>query len=191
MSTGKSYLATLRLPFTLTLTIFTASAIAGYAVGGTVAPQLLEILQETFGGIAEMPPLILLAIIFLNNAVKSLAALILGLFFGIPSVLFIILNGAIIGIVAYEVSTIHGLPFVLAALIPHGIFELPAVLLSAAIGIKLGAKVLNRLKGETGLKGEFRSGVRFFATRIIPLLIIAAVIEVFVTPLVIYRLLPR
>ena len=188
MSTEKSYLSTLRLPFTLALTLFTASTITGYALGGAVAPQLFEMLRETFGGIAELPPLTLLAIIFLNNAAKSLAALILGLLLGIPSLLFIILNGAIIGIITYEVSITYGFPFVFAALLPHGIFELPAVLLSAAVGIKLGLKVLSRFKGETGLKKELQNGVRFFATRIIPLLLIAAVIEVFVTPLVVYLL---
>jgi stage II sporulation protein M len=186
MNSEKKYIASLRLPFALTLSVFVVAIIAGYTTGGSIASQILEIMQETFGVIAELHPLILLAIIFLNNAAKSFAALVLGLLLGIPPLLFIIINGAIIGIVAYEISTSYGSLFILAALLPHGIFELPAVLLSAAIGIKLGGRVLNRVKSENGIKTEFRRGLRFFVTRIIPLLIIAAVIEVFVTPLFIY-----
>lgn len=69
-------------------------------------------------------------------------------------------------------------PTVFLAIVPHGIFELPAFLLSAAIGLRLGREVLKR-KGERHLKKELWNGLRMYLILILPLLLIAALIESF------------
>jgi uncharacterized membrane protein SpoIIM required for sporulation len=55
-------------------------------------------------------------------------------------------------------------------------FEIPAFLLSAAIGLKLGREVLKR-KEERHLKDEFRKGLRAYIILVLLLLLIAALIE--------------
>ncbi|MCK4476224.1 MAG: stage II sporulation protein M [Methanophagales archaeon] len=81
------------------------------------------------------------------------------------------INGGLLGWFAQE----EGL-LVFLAILPHGIFEIPAFLLSAAIGLKLGREVLKR-KGERHLKKELRNGLRVFFILVLPLLLIAALIE--------------
>ena len=60
-------------------------------------------------------------------------------------------------------------------LVPHGIFELPAILFSIGIGFKIGIDLFSRKKGN--LKYNLREALRFFIYIILPLLIIAAIIE--------------
>jgi len=55
-------------------------------------------------------------------------------------------------------------------------FEIPAFLLSTAIGLKLGREVLKR-KEERHLKDELRKALRAYLILILLLLLIAALIE--------------
>lgn len=80
-------------------------------------------------------------------------------------------NGGLIGWLAREEG-----PKILFAIVPHGLFELPAFFLSAAIGLKLGREVLKK-KGDRHLEDELGKGLRVFFTFIILLLVIAALIE--------------
>jgi stage II sporulation protein M len=70
-------------------------------------------------------------------------------------------------------------------IVPHGIFELPAIFLGTSIGLKLGLHPFRRLAGkaDTTLLSELSYGLRLFFRLILPLLLLAAAIEVFVTPL--------
>lgn len=70
-------------------------------------------------------------------------------------------------------------------LLPHGIFELPAMFLSLAMGIQLCLNISKKiLKKERRLsiKDILSESVRLFILFILPLLICAAVIETYVTP---------
>ncbi|MBE0521198.1 MAG: stage II sporulation protein M [Candidatus Methanoperedenaceae archaeon] len=148
--------------------------------------KYFEAFGESFGWIKDLDPLAIMMIIFLNNALKSLVALVLGIGLGIIPVVFISVNGIMLGMIADLVFREMGAAFVLAALLPHGIIEIPMILLSAGIGLRLGHIMYLSLKGErTDLKNELKQGIGFFMRRIVPLLLLAAVIETFITPLVI------
>ena len=54
--------------------------------------------------------------------------------------------------------------------------------------MSLGYTVLNSLRGQGNVVKEVKTALGFFITRVFPLLILAAVIEVTVTPLVIVLL---
>jgi len=143
---------------------------------------------DSFGWIKTLNPFLIMLIIFLNNALKSLIALVSGVGFGIIPILFIAGNGIILGFMADYVSEQQGALFVFAALLPHGIIEIPIVLISAGIGLRLGHVMVLSLMGEkTNIKQEFMQSLRFFFRRIVPLLFVAAAVETFVTPLIAYR----
>jgi stage II sporulation protein M len=152
---------------------------------------MLESLREAFGEIWKWHPILLVAFIFLNNSVKCFLIILFGVIFGVAPALFIILNGFIIGLAIFELKQLYGLPFALAATLPHGVIEIPMFLLSAAIGIRIGYELMNKIRGRGSVKRELKNGVKFFALRILPLLFLAAVIEVFITPLVLYFLSQR
>jgi uncharacterized membrane protein SpoIIM required for sporulation len=54
-----------------------------------------------------------------------------------------------------------------------------------SMGMSLGYTVLNSLRGQGSVVKEAKTALGFFITRVFPLLVLAAVIEVTITPLVI------
>jgi stage II sporulation protein M len=125
----------------------------------------------------------LAAAIFLNNALKTLLGIILGSLFGIIPVVFLLANGVALGVVFSLSAQSRGPWLSLLSILPHGILELPAVFLGTSIGLMIGTHVVKRVFGRTEatLGGELVQGLRFFCTVILPLLLIAALVEAFLT----------
>jgi stage II sporulation protein M len=80
-----------------------------------------------------------------------------------------------------------------AAILPHGLFELTAVFLATAAVLKVGAVLVtpqpDKSLGEVFLL-SLADWFRVFVGLVVPLLAFAAVIEVYVTPLVIKLAFP-
>jgi stage II sporulation protein M len=157
----------------------------------TSLPMLRELSEQVFGG----HPLRGAAILFLNNAFATLQVILLGLLLGIPPLFSSIANGAILGTVAFQLTQqgIRPLPFLLAGILPHGILELPAFLLSVALGLKLGYHVVFPLPGQSrrqSLGGIFQE-IGNVLPMIFLLLATAALLEVFVTPVVMKLFFPQ
>ena len=71
-----------------------------------------------------------------------------------------------------------------AGILPHGIFELPALILALSSGIYLCRKVTDYVRhNEKGVIGPLMKDLlRLFVMHIIPLLVAAAMMEAYVTP---------
>lgn len=182
------YLYSLRKYVLIVTDIFILSLIVGLLVSvknPALSENYLETFKESFGWIKTLNPLAIMLLIFLNNALKSMLALVLGVGLGIIPILFVAGNGIILGMLADTISRHLGMTFVAAALLPHGIIEVPAILISAGIGLRLGHKMYPSLTGmKTDIKKELREGMGFYMRVIVPLLFVAAMIETFVTPLI-------
>lgn len=169
-------------------TLFAASIAYGYVyalLNPSDAAAVVSELAVAFEWIKDSNPLLILLIIFLNNAIKSLAAIIFGVIIIIP-IGFIAFNGYILGIVFCEYARTVGHAYVAAAILPHGVIELPMVLLSAALGTRIGVAALLRIIGDApagAVMSEMKRSVSFYFRWILPLLFVAAVIETFVTPI--------
>lgn len=188
MQKDAEYLYSLRKYILAVTGIFTFFLIIGVLVSITnpeKSTYYIDLFKNTFGWITQLGPFERMLAIFKNNAINSLLALVLGIGFGFVPFFLAAVNGLFLGMVAEVFSTQKGILFVLAAILPHGIIELPMVLLSAAIGLRLGYEMYQFLKGErTNLKQEFKQGLWFYLVRIAPLLFVAAVIESYVTPVI-------
>jgi len=136
---------------------------------------ILEMLQELLDKTSGLSAWGLIVFIFSNNLKSSFFGLFLGVIFGIFPVFIALVNGYILGFVASGSVVAEG-PLVLLRLVPHGIFELPAALLSFGLGIKFGSFVFQRNKIKS-LKNYFWNCVRVFILVIVPLLIVAAIVE--------------
>ncbi len=168
--------------------VFFGALVAGYSSAASF-PSMADALRESFSSrfqsIMTMSPLFIMLAIFLNNAFVSLLFLVLGLALGILPVVFIAFNGYLVGVIAYLAAQERGPLFILLALLPHGILELPMVFLAAGIGLRLGHQVFSALIGKpTRIKREFKDGLIFYFRWILPLLLVAAIIETFITPLI-------
>ena len=74
-----------------------------------------------------------------------------------------------------------------AGLIPHGIFELPAIFISLAMGFKTCHLMTLRITGKINnldMKAHSINLVRIFVWIVLPLLIIAAIVEAHITPII-------
>ncbi|MCX9084469.1 MAG: stage II sporulation protein M [Candidatus Methanoperedens sp.] len=173
--------------------IFVISVIAGLMASLNdlgLSENYLDMLKESFGWIKDLHPVGIMFVIFLNNAVKSLFSIVLGAGFGIIPVIFIGGNGLLLGLVVNQVSSEQGILFILAALLPHGIFEIPMVLISSGMGLRLGYLMYSSVMGkETDMRKELMQSLRIYMRIIMPLLFVSAVIETFVTPMVVLWIL--
>jgi len=145
-----------------------------------------NLLGDYMGGFPENGHYLFL-IIFTNNSAVSFLAMILGVFLGIFPILVIALNGIVIGVVSLNFIESHGLQYLLLGTLPHGVIEIPVFLLSAGIGLKLGYKSFRKIAfKEEGIVEEVRKGIKLFLIFILPMIFLAALIESFVTPLLIW-----
>jgi stage II sporulation protein M len=170
-------------------TIFIISVIMGLLISLKdlgLPENYLEMFKNSFGWIKTLSPISIMLVIFLNNAVKSLFAIVLGAGFGIIPIIFVGGNGIILGLIANEVSKQQGIIFVLAALVPHGIIEIPMILISAGLGLRLGYFMYLSLRGEKkDMRSELTGSLRLYMRLIMPLLFVSAMIETFVTPVIV------
>ena len=127
--------------------------------------------------------------LLLNNVRACMAAIGLGIipFLFLP-VIALVTNSAIIGTL-FGLSMELGLPIgtMIAGILPHGIFEIPALIMAISLGIYLCKGITMRIlkKREGSLREDLADAGRFLALIILPLIITAAVIEAYITPLVI------
>ncbi len=163
-----------------------AGAVIGMGIS-TYVPKVAAARNETLREFSQLflglpKPLLALAI-FLNNSVKTLAMILLGTFAGLAPLIFLLVNGYVLGLVFHASLESRGALAFLLAIAPHGVLELPAILLGTSIGLRLGATAIRRFLGkeEKPGGGELARGLRFFAAVILPLLFVAALIEAFVT----------
>ena len=137
--------------------------------------QILQIISELLEKTKDMTQGQLTNFIFFNNLKTSFLGMIFGVFFGIFSIVIAIANGYLVGFVASIAVQIEGVS-ILWKLLPHGIFELPAVFISLGLGLKLSMFVFQKNK-KKALYEYFWNSLRVFLFIVIPLLIIAAIIE--------------
>ncbi len=140
-----------------------------------LSQKIFEFIKEILLKTEGMSQSRLTSFIFLNNVQSSFFGMVFGIFLGIFPVVSTIMNGYLLGFVANFAIQDGGI-FSLWRIFPHGIFELPAVFISFALGLKLGASFFSRKKFKK-FNENFFSSLKAFILIIIPLLIIAAIIE--------------
>jgi len=159
------------------LIVFLISAFIGFFVPipESILQQILEYIKEVLKQTEGKNVLQLMWFIFWNNAKVSLMGIIFGIFLGVFPLSAAIGNGYLLGVVSSFVALGEGY-MSLWKIFPHGIFELPAVFISLALGLRLGMFVFQKERILT-FKRHFVNSLRVFLLIILPLLIIAAVIE--------------
>ena len=156
--------------------IFLITAIIGFAYPNFFNEQILKILQELVDKTQDLKALELIGFIFTNNLKSSFFAMIFGTLLGIIPLMVTIINGYVLGFVANKTVGMVGYS-VLWRLLPHGIFELPAVFISIGIGLRLGMYTFSKKQQKKSLMNTIKDSLRTFTIIIMPLLIIAAIIE--------------
>lgn len=170
--------------------LFVAGAILG-ALATSFAPHIAQYFNQNVAEFVKffraLPKLALAVAIFLNNSIKALLVVVGGLALGIFPVIFLLANGAALGFVLAASMQSRGVLNALLAIVPHGIFELPAILLATSMGLLLGRCAIKQFFGssETSISTELALALKFFARIVVPLLVIAALVEAFFTSILV------
>ena len=97
------------------------------------------------------------------------------------------MNALIIGVLAaYYVNSGTSLLIFFAGILPHGVFELPALLIAFALGLLLCRRTTQYVRKNTKgmMKPLLCNIARSFVMHVLPLLVMAAVAETYITPAV-------
>jgi stage II sporulation protein M len=175
---GLHYIKTLKNYILGVFILFLLISFFGFFFPYFFNEQIIKLLTELLEKTKDLGSLELISFIITNNIKSAFFGMIFGIFFGIISLGIIIVNGYILGFVVKEAITIEGFP-ILFRLIPHGIFEIPAVIISIALGLKLGMFLFvykEKNKGKEFLRWV-KSSVKVFVFVVVPLLVIAGIIE--------------
>jgi len=105
------------------------------------AKEILALIKELIQQTEGLGPLELIRFIMANNIKSSFFAMFLGILLGIFPLAVIVINAYVLGFVANIVIEAQGF-LILWRLLPHGIFEIPAILISAALGLRIGIGIM-------------------------------------------------
>ena len=134
--------------------------------------------------------------LFLYNVRTTIVFLFAGLMsFATLGLTLFMVNIALVGGVMGAANLVGFSPLLIfvAGILPHGVFELTAVFLATAAMLKVGAQLVSpntdKSLGESVLL-SIADWFRIFIGLVIPLLAIAAVIEIYLTPVLIKMTFP-
>ncbi len=163
----------------------------GLVFGLATPTSIINLLFEDITTLQELSDLLVpfkfLTVIFLlaKNALSLLLSFALSPFFCLVPILALTVNGWLLAFVSAAVIQEESLGFVLAGLLPHGIFELPAFIMGEAAALSFGAMAMLALfkkKRRDLLPPNLKQNLRYLMVAL-ALLVPAAIIETYVTPL--------
>jgi len=179
----KSYFRSL-IPYILVSgLIFSFGIVMGFSFANEFpekAQEFISLLTETYSPIIELESFPQLLFIFLRNSIISFLVVIGGIIFAILPLLVLLSNGEALGLLANMFNP----SYFLMGIIPHGILEIPAFFISSAMGLKFGVISVKKVlrKEKISLKKELNLALEVFIKIVLPLFLLAAVIEVLITP---------
>ncbi|MDD2913093.1 MAG: stage II sporulation protein M [Candidatus Pacebacteria bacterium] len=181
----KEYFFSLKPFLGFSFLIFFFSFINGYFLGEKVFDKdgmFLEELRKIASSLVNMGNIELFFFIFINNTVSLFLTVFLGMLFSIFPFFVLLVNGGILGILFFFFLQNSNLSLFLLGILPHGIIEIPILIIGGAMGFKMGKTMISVLFKKKGdLREEISLSFVFFARFLFPLIAIAALVEVFIT----------
>jgi uncharacterized membrane protein SpoIIM required for sporulation len=202
-----STLRQLRQPLLIVIGVAVVTIAASYAWVVIVTPQHIEItpervqaaqkyISDNLGNLSVLDENVPAPWLFFSNVRATVVFLFAGLIsFATLGVTLFMVNMVLIGGVLGAASLIHYSPALVfaSAILPHGMFEITAVVLATAAVLKAGAVLVtpqpDKSMGEVFLL-SLADWFRVFIGLVVPLLAVAAVVEVYVTPVIIKMAFP-
>jgi stage II sporulation protein M len=127
-------------------------------------------------------------LILINNIIAFFFTLVLSPILLLLPILSLLVNGALISVVSVIVSRAESVGFVLTGLLPHGVIEIPAYIMAQAATLSFGFFILASIfsaRRRARLGTDLKRSLKFFVIAVL-LLIPAAIIETFITPMLLY-----
>jgi stage II sporulation protein M len=151
------------------LVIFILATVTG-ALRPDMASGILASFQEIAEDLMQRSTPELIVAIFLRNGMAAVISIFLGIIFGIVPAAAILFNGLLFG------AVLQMAPGDIWRVLPHGIFELPAMFIAWGLGLWVGQWFLQPPRLEH-LKDRLGRSLKVLLALILPLLVVAAIIE--------------
>jgi len=175
----------------LAVFLFSIGLTLGFTVGLAMPGGIANFLAEDLAALERLaamfqPFQVTTAVfIFIKNASALLLSFIFSPILCLLPVLALTVNGWLLAFISSIAVEEMSLGIVLASLLPHGIFELPALIIGEAAALSFGVMALLSLfrKEKRGqLLPNLKQNAKYLALAL-ALLLPAAILEVYVTPL--------
>jgi stage II sporulation protein M len=172
----------------LTITLFVTGIAIGLAHPGSITDLLAEdlvTLEEQLGYILGLPNFLMAIFFFIKNAFAILISFALSPILCLVPILALTINGLFLGFVSSVVISEKSVGFLLVGLLPHGVFEIPALVIGEAAALSFGTMAMIALfKKERRqlLLPNLKQNLRYLLVAL-ALLLPAAIIEAYITPL--------
>ncbi|HPR41741.1 MAG TPA: stage II sporulation protein M [Candidatus Methanofastidiosa archaeon] len=176
--------------------------VGGMLFGATAHEDIQDMLADQLDDLSEVSdlsedrPLWQIGIFIFGNNTKTSILMgimlpLIPLFGGMYIIFAMLLNGAIVGVLGPLLD--KPITYLIVGIAPHGIFEIPAIIIAAAVGLKFNSRIMfgllavmrNRDQDSNQILKEYVSdaiGSWKLMYLVLFLLIIAAVVETTVTP---------
>lgn len=190
-----------RLPIGVALLGAAIGLVSGGYIGSTYRMRVFDSYLANIGSPPRSSLLLALAIFGNNIRVAALSGMFSLVTFGALAFLVPAVAFAQIGFVASALGDRGGswlalghdspLQFVLGYVLPHGIIELPAAILVAAVGLRIGASLMSPPQGFTvgqNILWSFAQFAKLWLFVLLPLFLVGGLIEGLVTPAIIRAL---
>lgn len=165
--------------------LFSAGLLLGLATPSNFFSDDMTALEELAELLVPLPQSALFGIILVNNVFALLVSFALSPLFCLVPILALTINGWFLATIATMVIQEESIGFVLAGLLPHGVFELPALILGEAAALSFGAAVVVSLfkkEKRSLVLPSLKRNLRYLMLALL-LLVPAAIIETYITPL--------
>jgi stage II sporulation protein M len=161
--------------------LFVSASLTGFFAPIPGKRELLGTLFDSYAPFLTLPPWKIFFVILLNNSTKSFAVLLSGILFGLVPLIAVATNGYILGVAYLFASGEVGYVKAAKSVLPHGVLEIPAIILTAGYGLWLGVTFAKRIRQRdmAGFGDQVIHGIRMFFKVAFPLFILAALIETF------------
>jgi len=137
----------------------------------TVGERVIAAALEYFKPFKDKNALELFVAIFLQNASSAFLAIVYGFLLGLVPAFGAFFNGIAAG------AIVQVYPLDAFKIIPHGLFELPALFIAWGLGMWCAGGLFHAARLET-IIFRIKKSLNIYLSLIVPLLIIAAVVEV-------------
>jgi uncharacterized membrane protein SpoIIM required for sporulation/ABC-type transport system involved in multi-copper enzyme maturation permease subunit len=191
---GKTF-AKMRLPAILVTVVLIGGAILGASLADefVIPPELINDATLQNGGIVGIQEFRFfddssIPMVWLNNLRTVFLATFAGLLsFGVLALIVMVVPILFIGFFAATTASagLSPLLFLLAFVLPHGILEIPALIIAGAAILRLGAAIASPAPGKTiseAWLGAAADWAKVMVGLVLPLLLGAAALEVLLTP---------
>lgn len=167
--------------FIATALVFVVGVILGYGYSDQFTVYL-ESQLKGLEGIAgfingkDHPQLWMFLLIFLNNAYYTLIVIYLGIMFGVLPLFLLLTNGMALGYIFATRIPDQAVAFFFRGILPHGIIEIPIIIIASAFGLKFGLLVAKGLLTflSPARRSMNRVEIKKFIRLTIPLIVILA-----------------